>query len=253
MKNVDIKSTALTNLNNFLDDLETSDDPKLNKKCMLLSYWLNDYINYINNEMTFEPSRLKSYKRGDIIKVNFGFNVGSEHGGLHYAVVLDKANAHNSPIITVIPLISYSKNKNIHSSSIFLGDDIYIKIYNRIKGFYNSVQKDINKVVDIYNSVISILKTIETGEADEAIINNKLDGFKLEIKKETDKLISIKKSMHEISRMKKGSVALINQITTISKQRIYDPKNTRGVLNGIKLSTENLDKINEKLKELYVF
>lgn len=57
----------------------------------------------------------------------------------------------------------------------------------------------------------------------------------------------------EISRMKEGSIALVNQITTVSKIRIFDPRNLKGVLAGISLSEENMEKINEKVKELYVF
>lgn len=57
----------------------------------------------------------------------------------------------------------------------------------------------------------------------------------------------------EISQMKEGSIALINQITTVSKIRIFDPRNLRGVLSGISLSEESMIKINRKFKELYVF
>ena len=57
----------------------------------------------------------------------------------------------------------------------------------------------------------------------------------------------------EISQMKEGSIALINQITTVSKIRIFDPRNLKGVLSGISLSEESMIKINNKLKELYVF
>ena len=52
--------------------------------------------------------------------------------------------------------------------------------------------------------------------------------------------------------MKNGSMALVNQMTCISKIRIEDPKNMYGVLHGIKLSPEGLDRINEKIKELYI-
>lgn len=57
----------------------------------------------------------------------------------------------------------------------------------------------------------------------------------------------------EIAQMKEGSIALVNQITTVSKIRIFDPRNLKGVLSGISLSEESMEKINDKLKELYVF
>ena len=35
--------------------------------------------------------------------------------------------------------------------------------------------------------------------------------------------------------------------------RIYNPRNKYDVLSGIKLSSESLNKINDKIKKLYVF
>lgn len=46
------------------------------------------------------------YKRGEILKVHLGYNIGSEEGGLHYCVVLDKENSIYSPVISVAPLTS---------------------------------------------------------------------------------------------------------------------------------------------------
>lgn len=56
----------------------------------------------------------------------------------------------------------------------------------------------------------------------------------------------------EISKMKTGSVALVNQITTISKIRIYNPLHSKDVLGNIKVSDEILDAIDDKIKELYL-
>lgn len=61
-------------------------------------------------------SEIYSYKRGNIVKLNFGFNIGSEYGGLHYGVVLDNHNAQSSPVITVIPLTSVKDNGPIHNN-----------------------------------------------------------------------------------------------------------------------------------------
>lgn len=51
----------------------------------------------------------------------------------------------------------------------------------------------------------------------------------------------------EIAKMKKGSIALVNQITTVSKIRIYDPKTTKDMLSGITLSNDGLDKIDKEI------
>lgn len=57
----------------------------------------------------------------------------------------------------------------------------------------------------------------------------------------------------EISKMKEGSIALVNQITTVSKMRIFDPRNLKGVLAGVSLSEESMEKINQKVQDLYIF
>ncbi len=51
--------------------------------------------------------------------------------------------------------------------------------------------------------------------------------------------------------MKTGSIALVNQIRTISKIRIYDPKTNYDVLSGVKLSNEKLDLIDNEIISLY--
>lgn len=54
----------------------------------------------------------------------------------------------------------------------------------------------------------------------------------------------------ELYKMKDGSIAKIEQITTISKQRIFDLKGSNDVLSGIQFTSAAMDKINERIKEL---
>lgn len=49
----------------------------------------------------------------------------------------------------------------------------------------------------------------------------------------------------------KGSIALISQITTISKQRIYDPKVSSDILANLRVSDSTLNLIDAKIKELF--
>jgi hypothetical protein len=54
--------------------------------------------------------------------------------------------------------------------------------------------------------------------------------------------------MHkEVQKMKIGSIALVSQIRTISKIRIYDPKTNHDVLSNVKLSNEKLDLIDTEI------
>lgn len=268
------KKEAIKSLNRMLEGF--INDPTGNhlKKANLLSYWIKDYVRMINFEENFNPTRNIAYKRGNIIKIQFGFNIGSEYGGLHYGIVLDNKNAHNSPVITVIPLTSARENRTLHSNSVNLGNDIYrlLKLkYDTIDKALKEEQQDIEETLSLFDSMLTLTQK-SVKELDECDINSNEFDQKLIVAK--DQLAALKKlqatweekSDHnkeqqeylekiglEISRMKEGSIALVNQITTISKMRIFDPRNLKGVLAGISLSEENMEKINEKMKELYIF
>lgn len=191
-----------------------------------LSYWLEDYSRFLNFEDSFNPAYLKSYKRGDIIKVNLGYNIGNEEGGLHYCCVVDKCNANSSGVITVIPLTSY-KGKKIHFSSVFLGNEIYKNFRDK----YDKLMLEFSKKINSINIEHSRPEEIHSALVD---------------------LNFIKKMDDEMVKMKKGSVALVSQITTISKQRIYDPQKNGDILSGLRLSEKSLDLINNKLKQLFI-
>ena len=218
------KNEAIKMLNNYLDTCISIDSKHL-KKANLISYWLKDYIRYIENEETFSCEKLKKYSRGDIIKVNLGFNIGNEEGGLHYCIVLDKANALSSGTLTVIPLTSIKENKKYNNSTLNLGNEVYMNL---------------KKICDNMSQKLS-----EEYENIWKLPAEKVEQFNVAFK-------YIKKVEKEISKMKKGSIALISQITTISKQRIYDPKNSSDILSNLRVSNHTLDLIDSKIKELFL-
>lgn len=211
---------------NQLDSLLTYHIENNNlKKANLLSYWFEDFAKYILAEENFNPKLLKKYKRGSIIKANLGFNIGNEEGGLHYCVVLDKSNALSSGTLTVIPLTSIKENKKYNSSTLNLGNEIYINL----KKICDNMSKTLSKeYADIWR-----------------LPAKKAEQFNTDFK-------YIKKVEKEISKMKKGSIALVSQITTISKQRIYDPKTSSDILANLRVSDETLDLIDSKIKELFI-
>lgn len=134
------------------------------------------------------------------------------------------------------------------------GNDLYIRLnskYNKIQKSLDTEAEEINKINGLVTSVIDVAKT-DLIETDSQILNavEELQAKKQENAKKRRELLKIGA---EISDMKEGSIALVNQITTISKMRIYDPRNLNGVLSGISLSEESMEKINQKVKELFVF
>ncbi len=211
---------------NQLDSLLTYHIENNNlKKANLLSFWFEDFAKYNLAEENFNPKLLKKYKRGSIIKANLGFNVGNEEGGLHYCIVLDKNNALSSGTLTVIPLTSIKENKKYNSSTLNLGDEIYLnlkvicdKMSQKLSKKYENIWKLPAEKVEQFNTDFKYIKKVEK----------------------------------EILKMKKGSIALVSQITTISKQRIYDPKTSNDILANLRVSSNTLDLIDAKIKELFI-
>lgn len=267
------KKDAIKALNKMLECFINDPSEKHLKKANLISYWIKDYAKMLRFEEHFDPTKNVSYKRGNIVKLNFGFNIGAEYGGLHYGVVLDNHNAHSSPVVTIIPLTSIKSTKEIHSNNVDLGNELYRSLklkYDTISKSLKEEQEELSETDRAFDDLVEMLEeSFEKYEAYEP--GKEKDDELARAKKYLASARRIEKIFHEkelhnrsqqeyldkigleISRMKDGSIALVSQITTISKMRIFDPRNLKGVLSGISLSEENMEKINQKLKELYVF
>lgn len=265
------KSTTITNFSAFLDSLINSPEPTDPKRADLICYWLKDFQQYLSQEKEFDAKRIKSYKRGDVIKVNLGFNVGSEQGGLRYAIVLDKENRHNAKTITIIPLSSQKTNKPINDRDISLGQELYSRLKSKYDSAFETLtqrridcdkkMENVTFTLDILRKILTNTSNITLGPPDEhasiqdliAAQTENLEHLRKEEQQIHEEEQSLQKISAELHRMRNGSVAKIEQITTISKQRIYDPKKSGDVLDGIRFSDAAMEKINEKLKELYIF
>lgn len=223
------KWKGIASWNTLNDNLIKSSELKTQSKSDKLSFWIETFSKYQADEASFNPFWRPNYQRGDIIKVDFGFNVGREYGGLHYAVVISKHIARSADTLTVIPLTS-KKDKPVHRNDVDLGEEIYEKLYTKYLQAFNDAAREAAKNI-----------SIEPTDDNKLLISLHID------EKEMNKL------WDEISKMKKGSIALISQITTISKMRIHNPKNTTDTLYGVRLSTDALNKVNEKMKNLFIF
>ncbi|MCL2079678.1 MAG: type II toxin-antitoxin system PemK/MazF family toxin [Oscillospiraceae bacterium] len=97
------------------------------KKQAILIKWITNWSRYIMLEDTFKPDYVPRYRRGDIVYVDFGFNVGNEYGGIHYAAVLEHDNHKTSGNIMVIPLTSLEAGKtsaDVARADLYLGSGI---------------------------------------------------------------------------------------------------------------------------------
>lgn len=248
------KKSAIKTVNNLLEMYINHPNAKYLKKANLLSYWLEDFSEYIQKENKFNPTEIISYKRGDVIKANFGFNVGSEHGGLHYAIVLDNHNHHSSPVVTVVPLSSGTSDTT-YGRDVFLGQELYIKMNAKNKSLLENARKKYGEDSGILSTLDDAVQKVNK----EGLTQSSADNI-LEIMSQIQtRLDEIAKDIHllekyekEIARMKQGSIALMEQITTISKMRIHVPKRSTDILFGISFSAEAMEKINSQLIKLFI-
>lgn len=107
------KYKEIDDLEGIIDKMD-SDLQRKYLKWLKLSNW------YLKNEKTFRPERYAKYSPGDVITVNFGFNVGAEFGGRHFAVVVED-NARKAGTVMAIPLSSCSSEEEVKSPSVYLG------------------------------------------------------------------------------------------------------------------------------------
>lgn len=111
-------------LDNALQELKKAVLTLSGKQQNIISEWLFVWARYLNFEKSFKPDRLKYYKRGDIVHLHLGYNVGNEQGGAHYAVVMDNNNNRASGCVVVVPISSLESGKSadsLHGSEVYLG------------------------------------------------------------------------------------------------------------------------------------
>ena len=219
-ESLNFKNEMLAKFDDYLTGLIEGEQKAKAEK---ISFWILDWINYLDREENFSPNKMLKYKRGSIVKVHLGFNVGSEEGGLHYAIVIDADNDLSNPVFTVIPLTSVKPHTDLDKlgkNQIFIGNEIYEKLTNKLK------------------KLLSKLSSIQLPEATEE-----------ELAKFQNELAYAKRIKAEIDKMMTGSIALIGQVTTVSKLRIFDPRNRYGVLKGLRVSDDILNKIDEHLQK----
>ena len=224
---IKLKNNAILHKDNSLNRLDVSFLKHIElseyKKSDLLAYWINDFAEYHDEERTFNIAKSGMYSRGDVIKVNLGFNIGNELGGLHYCIVLNKYDNTRNGALNIIPLTSRKDNKKYDSSSVNLGKELYNIFQSKIEKEKIKLQQILDELEKINDIPVNIQNIIEKEQK------------------------YIGKMETEISKMKKDSIALINQITTISKQRIF--KDT--VRRNVKISNASLDLIDKQIIKFF--
>lgn len=147
-----------------------------------ISQWISAWIYYISAEKDFDSNKLMTYKRGDILHVNFGFNVHNELGGTHYAVVVENDNPCSNGTVTVVPLKSADSEEEalaeLHDKTeVYLGKGIVIMGQGREKYTIAKVNQmraiDKMRILKPRNSQKDIIYPIDKDIRNEML--NKID------------------------------------------------------------------------------
>lgn len=209
-----------------------------NQKFRYLPNWLDNTSYYYQKEATKRlPQKYYYFKRGTVIRVNFGTNLGSEFSNVHFAIVLDKKDSPKKRTLTVLPLTSKQK-----SDRFSLGREVF----NQTVTLLRAQIKHIDSQIKIMKSRIK--------EANQSVQNLSQENYN-QLKKSSDQL---EKDLRALSKVldiykvyDKNSYVRVSDITTISKLRIerinkYDPS------GKIRLSSQQMALISQELMKQYL-
>ncbi|MCH8655216.1 type II toxin-antitoxin system PemK/MazF family toxin [Staphylococcus lugdunensis] len=241
-----------------------------NRKVKYLTEWLDFYTTQLLEENKNNYKLYSTYKRGTIIYVNLGSNIGNEFSGNHFCIVMDKKDNPKKSTLTVVPLSS--KNSTHYkqlTSSIF---DITIDELNKEA---KELTEEADKIGDFANLIMdkheSYIKSkakrnallfkfgyLTEGYIDkqyeeiENLIKEEANSFKERISKMKKKAENIKLVRKVFNRHKnKQSYANVAAITTISKKRIQKINN-EDPTGKIKISKEDLAEIDKQIKVRFI-
>ncbi|WP_119327531.1 type II toxin-antitoxin system PemK/MazF family toxin [Companilactobacillus musae] len=153
---VELSGDEITKSNNHKLDLSNKRFKEVSnsdyKKFEMLPNWLNN-VSYRYEEETKKhfPNKYYHYKRGTIIRVDFGVNMGSEFSFPHFAIVLDKHDNSNSRTLTVIPLTSKQK-----SGRFPLGKEIFNQTLTIMRNRIIENKKDIDRNISELNKSVPL-------------------------------------------------------------------------------------------------
>lgn len=222
-------------ISTFLNNILGTDQ----HKAALLYYWLRNYLRYIKQEETFNPKYFPQFKPGDIVKVDFGFGIGSEFGGLHYAIVLAPSNAKNSTV-TVVPLRSLKPNKEspktLYKSDVYLGTELFTVLLDRSG--------------EMLDKCGTFIKEVENTDPKTITVKD-IARFEKQLEEAKNLLARHDIIMKEVSRLNAGTVAIVSQIRTVSKIRIQNPRYPKDALYNMRVDRQATDKIRAVMKDLY--
>ena len=182
-------ATIIQELEDYLHLLQRMDNEG-NKRSDKIAQWIENWVKYLKIEQVFNPRSIQALKRGSIVYADFGFNVGREYGGLHYAIVLNKTDSRSNHLLHVLPLTSVKETTDISNLKYFqflIGDEVFQLLINKanrkiteLTELYDRFSKkddELQERVEMVESLIEdnkktfeILKNLPSSDIDDSSI-----------------------------------------------------------------------------------
>lgn len=220
-----------------------------------LDNWLNTYLDFISLENKNCEKKLPNIRRGQILYVNFGYNILSEFRYKHYCVALNNSPK-NNPKVTVVPItskhhphqlsISYELADNLET---IIRDKERSNFWKPFRMIYPELQTRgftaISPAIGLYDTILpnctNFIKHAMTYLSDEDIeLRNTLNQILISL----NKFDAFYKSSPKLLQ---SSFLKVEDITTISKARIISPQYKSHPLYQLMLSASTLDRLDQEI------
>lgn len=122
----------LGTLEQFVSEAKGSTNPEVLKLSASYVTWLLNKTNMVSDEKTFVVDPEKLPKRGEVYWIDFGFNVGSEFGGRHPAIVLRSSGG----MVIVLPLSTQKPYPDQMKSGVYVEVD-YVRNFKDCRRWVN--------------------------------------------------------------------------------------------------------------------
>lgn len=229
------------------------------EKAIRIETWLNSFFYYVDKEDSHYEERIPNIHRGKILYVDFGYNVQSEFRYVHYCVALHDSPRKNHKV-TVVPITSKQ-----HFGLLPIYDELGTALESAIKEkerslFWKPYRKVVSELYERKN--IRLLSpsigsyTTVYPNCSRFIFHIKTlfdpdDPFQEFLDNMLNSLEDFKTFVDNSPNLLKASYLRVEDITTISKARIIQPKRNTHPLYYLKLSDDTLDKLDAELIRLF--
>ncbi|HFS8496044.1 TPA: MazF family toxin-antitoxin system [Streptococcus pyogenes] len=237
--------------------LNISDNPK-NPKFYKLSRQELERAKIFKTENLIKSQKYQRYKRGTIVFIHFGVNIGNEFSDSHFGIMLNKKDHPNNGKLTILPLTSKNSKE-----SLSINKEIFTSIMDDAEKTVQTVQNVLNlttEVERIHHSLpvppafFQIKKENKYHDIwmkyynrhDPKGIHVPVANITVRkwIQSDLDKINFLKK---RYANYDKVSYAKLDSITSVSKLKIAKPINDLDPVGKITLSKEIMDNIDKAL------